>query len=70
MYTHQHVGICIDKPTFERNSQFARRWATIKEKIMPPAGATIKGKNMLPRGSIFFPLKVAPVRVESKLKAH
>ena len=26
-------------------------------------GATIKGKNMLPIGSIFFPLKVAPMRI-------
>ena len=24
-------------------------------------GATIKGKNMLPIGSIFFPLRVAPI---------
>ena len=30
-------------------------------------GATSKGKNMLPKGSIFFPLKVAPVRTEKTL---
>ena len=28
-------------------------------------GATIKGKNLLPMGSIFFPLKVAPMRIEN-----
>ena len=28
-------------------------------------GATIKGKNMLP-GSIFFPLREAPMRIENK----
>ena len=26
--------------------------------------ATIKGKNMLPIGSIFFPLREAPMRIE------
>ena len=25
--------------------------------------ATIKGKNMLPIGSIFFPLRIAPIRI-------
>ena len=28
-------------------------------------GATIKGKNMLPLGSIFFPLRVAPIKIEN-----
>ena len=28
-------------------------------------GATVKGKNMLPIGSILYPLKVAPMRVEA-----
>ena len=28
-------------------------------------GATIKGKNMLPIWSIFFPLEVAPMRIEN-----
>ena len=32
--------------------------------------ATIKGKNMLAVGSIFFPLKVAPMRIENKSKGH
>ena len=27
-------------------------------------GATIKGKNMLPIGSIFFPLRVTLIRIE------
>ena len=27
--------------------------------------ATIQGKNMLPIGSIFFPLKVAPMRMDN-----
>ena len=27
-------------------------------------GATIKGKNVLPTGSTFFPLKEAPLRVD------
>ena len=30
--------------------------------------ATIREKNMLPIGSIFFPLIVAPMRVENNLK--
>ena len=33
-------------------------------------GATLKGKNMLLMGSIFFPLIVAPIRVENKFKGH
>ena len=28
-------------------------------------GNTIKGKNMLPIGSILFPLKVAPMRIDN-----
>ena len=31
---------------------------------------TIKGKNMLPIGSIFFPLKVVPVRIDNNFKGH
>ena len=31
-------------------------------------GAIIKGKNMLPIGSIFFPLKVAPMRKENNFE--
>ena len=30
--------------------------------------ATIKGNNMLPIGSIFFPLIVAPMRIENNFK--
>ena len=33
-------------------------------------GATIIGKNMLHTGSIFFPLKVAPIRIRNKFKGH
>ena len=33
-------------------------------------GATIKAKNMLPIGSIFFPLRVAPTRIENNFKRH
>ena len=33
-------------------------------------GATIKGKNMLHIGSIFFPLKVVPMRIENSFKEH
>ena len=33
-------------------------------------GATIKGKNMLPLGRIFFHLKVAPMRKENNFKGH
>ena len=33
-------------------------------------GATIKGKNMLPIGSISFPLRVAPMRIENNFKGH
>ena len=29
-------------------------------------GATIIGTNMLPMGSIFFPLKVGPMRIDNK----
>ena len=32
--------------------------------------ATIKGKNMLPIGSIFFPFKVAPIRIDDDFKGH
>ena len=31
-------------------------------------GATIKGKNMLPIGSLFFHLKVDPMRKENRFK--
>ena len=30
-------------------------------------GAAFKGKNMLPNGSIFFPSRVATMRIESNL---
>ena len=33
-------------------------------------GATIKGKHMLPMGSIFFPLKAAPMRIDNTFKRH
>ena len=33
-------------------------------------GATIKGKNMLPMGRIFFPLKVASMRKENNFKGN
>ena len=33
-------------------------------------GATIKGKNLLPVGSIFFPLKVAPTQIGNNFKGH
>ena len=33
-------------------------------------GATIKGKNMLPIGSIFFPFKVVPMRINNNFKGH
>ena len=36
-----------------------------REGIHTLKGATNKGKNMLPIGSIFFPLKVAPMRTDS-----
>ena len=32
--------------------------------------ATIKGRNMLLIGSIFFPLRVAPMRIESNFKGY
>ena len=53
------VGICIVKNKFERYSMFQSRESQVLK------GATIKGKNMLPIGSIFFPLKVAPLRIEN-----
>ena len=31
---------------------------------------TSKGKDMLPIGSIFFPFKVAPMRIDNKFKGH
>ena len=40
--------------------------ATIKRKCVSH-GTTFKGKNMLP---IFFPLRVAPMRIENSLKGH
>ena len=33
-------------------------------------GATIKGNNMLPIGSKFFPLKVAHIRIDNNFKGH
>ena len=33
-------------------------------------GATFKGKNMLPIGSIFFPLIVSPMRIENVFSGH
>ena len=44
--------------------------ANTKGKNMFSHGTTIKGKNMLPIGSIFFPLRVAPMRIENNLKWH
>ena len=37
---------------------------------MSSNGVTIKGKNMLPIGSIFFPLRVALMRIETHFKGH
>ena len=42
----------------------------IEETTSSKDQAAIKGKNMLPVGSIFFPLKVAPMRIENKFKWH
>ena len=51
-------------PAFEQksNSIFQRQGNHVFK------GATIEGKNMLPIGSIFFPLRVAPVRIENNFK--
>ena len=46
-------------PNFELDCRFQR----IK-------GATIKETNMLPIGSIFFPFRVAPMRIENNFKGH
>ena len=56
--------ICIDKPTFEQLSMLKSQGNHILK------GATIKGKNMLPIGGIFFPLRVAPMRIENNLKGQ
>ena len=32
--------------------------------------STIKGKNILPIGSISFPLKVDPIRIDNNFKEH
>ena len=40
------------------------------EETISQKGATIKGKNMLRIGSIFFPLKVAPMRIENNFKGY
>ena len=52
------------KSTFERLSMFQCRGNHVLK------GATIKVKNMLPTGSIFFPLKVAPMRIDDNFKGH
>ena len=52
------------KSTFEQKSMFQRRGNHHLK------GATIKGKNMLPIGSRFFPLKVAPMRIDTNFKGH
>ena len=33
-------------------------------------GATVKERNMLPRGSIIFALRVVPVRIQNNFKGH
>ena len=33
-------------------------------------GAYIKGKNMFPIGSIFFPLKIAHMKIENNFTGH
>ena len=52
------------KPTFELWSFFQRRRNHILK------GATIKGKNMLPIGGIFFHFKVARMMKVNNLKGH
>ena len=49
------------KSIFERESMFQRRGHHILK------GTTIKGKNMPPTGGIFFPLKVALIRIDNNL---
>ena len=53
-----YVGICIVKP----QSTFHCRGNHVLK------GVTIKGKNMLPIGSIFFPLRVAPMTAPMKIE--
>ena len=43
---------------------------TSKRKECVLHGATFKGKNMLPTGCIFFPLKVAHMGIDINLKGH
>ena len=52
----------MDKPTFEQQSMFQYQGNHVLK------GATFEGKNMLPIGSIFFPLRVAPVRIEYSMR--
>ena len=40
------------------------------KKRMYSHGATFKGKNMLPIGSIFFSLRVAAMGIENNFKGH
>ena len=48
----------LSKLAFERLSMFYRRVHLVLK------GSTIKGKNILPKGSILFPLRVAPWRID------
>ena len=52
----------MDKPTFEQQSMFQYQGNHVLK------GATFEGKNMLPIGSIFFPLRVAHVRIEYSMR--
>ena len=77
-WTHIHsmlVSVSINQllnglySLFSRSENHVLKGATIKRKYVSH-GTTIKGKNMLPIGSIFFPLRVAPMRIENNLKWH
>ena len=64
MDTIVDMYIYIDIPTFERLSLFP----CCENHVLK--GATIKGENMLPIGSIFFPSIVDPIRIENNFKGH
>ena len=69
---HMLVSVSINQllnglySLFSCSENHVLKGATMKRKYFSH-GTTIKGKNMLP---IFFPLRVAPMRIENNLTWH
>ena len=68
---HRYTPLVCWYPYLQKKQKTFERWSIFQHRRNYLLKVTtIKGKNMLPIESIFFPLKVVPVRLGNNFKGH